>query len=317
MRLTEGPVRIGSFRTYQVAIFVIVFIWAFMGFEVAQVRLVPLYEQPLVWIVWSVFVLVSIVPAVSAVAWRLKTQVVYIDPIWNLREIEIALAEYEEMMREYRREYRDYLSEIDYGLIALASIIAFTAVTIPFLLMRTTFLLIASTPIVFGLLLLLFGLVCASFVFKIMPNEATQHFPAVAPKSLRPLIETMHKSPGLSWIGVGVVLGEASGFYSIRSVSPVSRIEGIESVAMIKGETDGDGSVLKLSAMMNLDDSDSPRVIDYPDQEISTKLVAELVLKMLQIYIKEKGEEEFLDEVVEDVTLFLSHLQKNENHQSS
>ena len=306
MRVTEGPVRIGSFRTYQVAIFVIVFIWAIMGFEVAQVRLVPLYEQPLTWIAWSVFVLVSIVPAVAAVAWRMKTQVVYIDPIWNLREREITLAEYEDMMKEYRREYRDYLSEIDYGLIALASIIAFTTVMIPFLLMRTTFLLIASTPIVFGFLVLLFGLVFASFVFKIMPNEATQHFPTVAADSLRPLIGLMHKSPGLSWIGVRVVLGEASGFYSIRNVSPAARIEGIESIAMIKGETDDAGNVLKLSATMNLDDSESPRVIEYSDQEISAKLIAELILKMLQIYIKEKGEEEFLDEVVEDVTIFLS-----------
>ena len=317
MRLTEGPIRIGSFRTYQIALFLIVFVWAVIGFEVAQVQLVPLYETPLTWIIWSLFVLVSIVPAVAAVAWRMKIQVIYVDPIWNLRDREITLSEYKEMMKEYRKEYRDFLSEIDYSLIVLASIIAFTAVAAPFLLMRTVLTLIAVTPVIFGLFVLLFGLVCASIVFKIMPNEATPHFPTVSAKSLHPMIELMHKSPGLSWVGVKLVLGEASGYYSICSVSPVARIEGIESAAMIQGEPDEEGNISKLSATIVLDESGSKKVTERSNEEVSTRLIAELVLRLLETYIKEKGEEEFIDEVIEEVEAFLSHSAEKEVHQSS
>lgn len=317
MRLTEGPIRIGSFRTYQIALFLIVFVWAVIGFEVAQVQLVPLYETPLTWIIWSLFVLVSIVPAVAAVAWRMKIHVIYVDPIWNLRDREITLSEYKEMMKEYRKEYRDFLSEIDYSLIVLASIIAFTAVAAPFLLMRTVLTLIAVTPVIFGLFVLLFGLVCASIVFKIMPNEATPHFPTVSAKSLHPMIELMHKSPGLSWVGVKLVLGEASGYYSIRSVSPVARIEGIESAAMIQGEPDEEGNISKLSATIVLDESGSKKVTERSNEEVSTRLIAELVLRLLETYIKEKGEEEFIDEVIEEVEAFLSHSAEKEVHQSS
>lgn len=317
MRLTEGPIRIGSFRTYQIALFLIVFVWAVIGFEVAQVQLVPLYEKPLSWIAWSVFVLVSIVPPVAAVAWRMKTQVIYVDPLWNLRDRETTLTEYKEMMKEYQKEYRDFLSETDYGLIALASIIAFTAVTTPFVLMRTVLTLIALTPGIFGFFVLLFGLVCASIVFKIMPNEATPHFPTISEKSLHPLIELMHKSPGLSWVGVKLVLGEASGYYSIRSVSPVARIEGIESAALIQGEPDEEGNFSKLSATIVLDESSSQKVTEHSSGEISTRLIAELVLRLLETYIKEKGEEDFLDEVIEEVSAFLSHSAEKEIHQSS
>jgi hypothetical protein len=315
--LTEGPVRIGSFRTYQIALFLIVFVWAIIGFEVAQVQLVPLYEKPLSWIAWSVFVLVSIVPVVAAVAWRMKIQVIYVDPIWTLREREITLTEYKEMMKEYRKEYRDFLSEIDYNLIGLAGIIGFAAVTTPFVLMRTVLTLIAVTPVIFGLFVLLFGLVCASIVFKIMPNEATPHFPTVSVKRLHPMIELMHKSPGLSWVGVKLILGEASGYYSIRSVSPVARIEGIESAAMIQGDPDEEGNISKLSATIVLDESGSQKVTEHSNTEISTRLITELVLRLLETYIKEKGEEEFLDEVIEEVKAYLSHSAEKETHQSS
>jgi hypothetical protein len=171
--------------------------------------------------------------------------------------------------------------------------------------MRTTLILIAATPVVFGLLILVFGLLTSSIFFKFIPNEATPHFPYTAVRQLRLYIELMQQTPGISWTGISMSMGEASGYYTLRDAAPVSRIEGIESVAKIQGTIDGLGQVATLVASVILSESDTPKKIGEVSGEISSKQIAELVHQMLLAYINEKGADEILDEVLEEVTLFL------------
>ncbi|MBY8997741.1 MAG: hypothetical protein KGD60_08410 [Candidatus Thorarchaeota archaeon] len=315
--MTEGPVGTGSFFKYQILIFLVVFVWAFMGFDVAQFQLLTLYETPNNWISWAVFLLVSIIPAITAVTWRMKTNVDFIEPEWDFREREVSLSEYGKMMKQYRSEYRNFLSTIDYGLILLAFILSVTAVTHPFLLMRTNIFLIAATPVIFGFLVLIYGLVCSSIIFKFIPNEATLQFPFVSEKSLRPSIKVMEAIPGISWTGVTVMLGEAFGYYTVRDATPVSRIEGIESVAKIKGKMDESHHVSKLVSTLILDNSDTPKVIVESSGEITPKQITGMVYKTLLAYIEAKGADEILDEVLEEVTHFLKRYDDEENPQSS
>ncbi|OLS31519.1 MAG: hypothetical protein ThorAB25_02410 [Candidatus Thorarchaeota archaeon AB_25] len=315
--MTEGPIRIGSFLNYQIVIFLLVIIWAFMGFEVAQFQLLPLYETPFIWIAWAVFVLVSIIPAITAVTWRMKTQIVFIEPVWDLREREVSLSEYREMMKQYRSEYRDFLSIVDYNLILLALIISVMAVAAPFLLMRTTIILIAATPVIFGIFVLFFGLACSSITFKFIPNDATPHFPIVSEKSLHSSVKLMESAPGISWSGVNLSLGEASGYYTVRNTTPVSRIEGIESAAKIQGITDESGYIIKTVAMLTLDNSDTPKVIDESSGETYPKQITEMVHKILLAYIEAKGADEILDEVLEEVTHFLKRFEAEGASESS
>jgi len=314
--LTEDPIRTGSFLNYQILIFFIVFVWAFMGFEVAQFQLLTLYETPYPWISWSVFVLVSIIPVITAVTWRMKTNIDFIEPEWDFRKREVSLYEYGNMMKVYRSEYRNFLSAIDIGLILLAWILSIIAVALPFLLMRTTIFLIAATPAIFGLLVSIFGLVISSIMFKFIPNDATPLFPSMSEKLLRPSIEVMESIPGISWTGVSMMLGEAFGYYTIREATPVCRIEGIESVAKIQGILDESNHFSKLVSTLALD-SDTPKVIGETSGEITPKQIAELVLKTLLSYTEAKGADELLDEVLEDVTLFLKRADSEDNPQSS
>jgi len=133
IELTEGPIRIGSFLTYQIIIFILVIIWAFMGFTMAQFQLLPLYETPHTWIAWAAFILASIIPVITPVTWRMKTQIIYVEPEWDFRKREVSQSEYSEIMKQYRNEYRDYLSIIDYRLLLLAIIISVAAIATPFL----------------------------------------------------------------------------------------------------------------------------------------------------------------------------------------
>lgn len=315
--MTEGPIRIGSFLNYQIVIFLLVIIWAFMGFEVAQFQLLPLYETPFIWIAWALFVLVSIIPAITAVTWRMKTQIVFIEPVWDFREREVSLSEYNEMMKQYRSEYRDFLSIVDYNLILLALIISVMSVAAPFLLMRTTIILIAATPVIFGIFVLFFGLTCSSITFKFIPNDATPHFPIVSEKSLRSSVKVMESAPGISWSGISLSLGEASGYYTVRNATPISRIEGIESAAKIQIMIDESSHVTKTIAMLTLDNSDTPKVIDESSGETHPKQITEMVHKILLAYIEAKGADEILDEVLEEVTHFLKRFEAEGTSESS
>ena len=187
--MTEGPIRIGTFLTYQIVIFLLVIVWAIMGFTMAQFQLLPLYETPYNWIAWAAFILASVIPVITPVVWRMKTQIIFVEPEWDFREREVSQSEYSAMVKQYRNEYRDYLSIIDYRLLLLTLMIALTAIIAPFLLMRTNFFVIAATPVIFGILVLLFGVVCTSILFKFIPNEATPHFPVVSEKVLHSSIE--------------------------------------------------------------------------------------------------------------------------------
>ena len=315
--MAEGPIRTGSFLNYQILIFLIVFVWAFMGFEVAQFQLLHLYETPYTWISWAVFILVSIVPAITAITWRMKSNIDFNEPEWDFKEREVSLSEYVIMMKQYRSEYRNLLSIIDNGLILLTVILSVTAVVHPFFLMRTTVFLIAATPVVFGFLVLIYGLVCSSIIFKFIPNDATPHFPIVSEKSLRPSVKLMETAPGISWTGVSVLLGEASGYYTVRDATPVSRIEGIEAVAKIQGIMDESHHVSKLVFTLALDNSDTPKVIGESSGEITSNSITELVHKTLLAYIEAKGANEILDEVLEEVTHFIKQSEEEGNPQSS
>ena len=101
-------------------------------------------------------------------------------------------------------------------------------------------------------------------------------------------------------------MGEASGFYTIRNVLPLSRIEGIESVATLRAKIDDDGEVSKIESILILDESGSPIVVGEVEASASPRQITELVQKTLNEYIEAKGEDELLDEVLEDVNHFLN-----------
>jgi hypothetical protein len=294
-------------------IFFLVIVWAFMGYTMAQFQLLPLYETPHIWIAWAAFILASIIPAITPVVWRMKTQIIYVEPEWDFREREVSQSEYRAMVKQYRNEYRDFLSIVDYRLTLLAIVIALTAIVTPFLLMRTNFFIIAATPVIFGILVLLFGLVCSSILFKSIPNEATPHFPVVTEKVLHSSIERMQTTPGISWAGVSMTLGEASGYYTIRDANPISRIEGVESVAKIRGLLDESGNVSKIVSTLSLDDMDEPKVIEEHIGEATHRQLTEIVHKTLQAYIETRGEDEILDEVLEEVTDFLKQFDDSDS----
>ncbi|MFW9794010.1 MAG: hypothetical protein ACFFEE_06905 [Candidatus Thorarchaeota archaeon] len=302
---TEAPLELRSQLIYQVVIFIVVLVWGVMGFEIAQYRLLNLYENPLEWISWSTLLFLTMFPVLIGITWRMKTNIFYTEPNWNFREREITIDEYKTMMNQYQREYQHVLSTIDFRMTFLATLLFSAAVLVPFALMRTTIFIIASTPVIFGFLVLLFGIVFANISYKYIPNEATPHFPFVQPNHLNKFVQLMEQSPGISWAGIHVKLGEAGGYFTIRKPKPVARVEDIEGVARLECQSSNSGGRLRVSSFLQDEESEETVIVERSIDHLTTYLVAQLVRKTLLAYIEARGEKELLEEVLEDVESYL------------
>lgn len=277
-----------------------------MGFEVAQYRLLNLYVYPYVWFFWATLLFLSLMPALAAITWRIKTGISYTEPTWNLREREVMFTEYEEMTKEYQKAYRHVLSIIDYPSIFILIIVYIGAVLFPFVTMQTTTSIIAATPVVFGVLFVPFGILFANVLFRFIPNEATFYFTYPNQKQLRRIIDTMSKSPGISWAGIRVTLGEVEGYYTIRDPTPTARIEDIEGVSWIEFELGETGDLCKFVAYLQLGDGEESIVAEGSLQQLTSYFIAGIVKKILLAYINAKGEQELLADVLEEVESYLN-----------
>ena len=303
--MTEAPLELKSQLFSQGVIFIVVVVWGFMGFEIAQYRLVNLYESPIEWISWATFLFISMFPVLVGITWKMKTTISYTEPTWDFRERDITVPEYESMMKQYRGAYQHVLSIIDYSMICLSALLFPAAILIPFALMRTTFYLIAATPVVFGLLVMIFGIVFANFTYKYIPNEATPHFSYISPTPLRNFVRLMEQAPGISWAGVHATIGEAGGYFTVREPKPVARIEDIESVARVECQLGDSGDLIRVTSVLQLDGSEELVVADESPDQLTPYLVAQIVRKTLLAYIEARGEKELLEEVLEDVETHL------------
>lgn len=304
--MTEVPIISKSSLPYQIVIFIIIHMWAFMCFEVAQYQMITLYQSPLSWIGWATLVLTSMLPALGLSAWKLKDRVQLQNPNWKFKVREVNLQEFEEMIKNYNTSYRSLLSSVDYLLLILLSICYVTVITLPFYLMRTNSLVIGATPIILAFFTIVFGLLFSYFAFKIIPNSATPEFPTHQPRKFGKAISFLAHSPGIFWSGVRLTLGEAGGFYTIRSPIPVARIEGIEGAVRIEGEIDSSGNLTRIIPVFESDGFvPSEKVGDIAELITSTK-TAQLIRLMIQEYIRHSGGEEILDDVLEDIDTFLS-----------
>lgn len=304
--MTEAPLELKSQIYSQGVIFIVVLVWAFMGFEIAQYRLLNLYESPIEWISWATFLFISLLPVLTSITWKMKTNISYTESTWDFREREITIPEYESMMKQYRGAYQHVLSMIDYPMICSATLLFSAAILIPFALMRTTFNLIAATPVIFSLLVLLFGIVFANFAFKYIPNEATPHFPYLHPTPLRKVVRVMEQAPGISWAGVHATLGEAGGYFTVREPKPVAHIEDIESVARVECQLSDSGDLIRVVSVLQLEGSEESVVAEESPDQLTAYLIAQIVQKTLLAYIEVRGEGELLEDVLDDVETYLT-----------
>ncbi|MHA2382327.1 MAG: hypothetical protein ACXACT_07100 [Candidatus Thorarchaeota archaeon] len=302
--MTEAPFKQKTTIYLQGLIFLVVIVWGFMGFEVAQYQLLNLYAFPFDWLSWATLLFIGLIPVLTAIIWRMKTTISYSEPDWDFREREITITEYESMMKQYRGAYQQVLSMIDFPMIILLAVLYIGAILLPFVTMGTTIYLIAATPVIFGLLVVPFGIIFANVLFKFIPNDATPFFSYLKPQTLRGIVRVMVQSPGISWAGLRVTIGESEGYFTVRNPIPVARIEDIESVSRIETELSENGTLDKVVSYLQLGD-DETIVFEDSLKELTQYLTVQIVQKTLLTYIEAKGERALLEDVLDDVESYL------------
>ena len=303
--MTESPIITKPALPFQIALFILIHIWAIICYDVAQYQMVILFESPFSWIGWATLVLSTMSPVLGVCAWKLKDQVQLQNPKWEFKIREVNLQEFREMTRNYKKSYRQLISSVDYLLILLVSICYVTIVLLPFYLMRTNVLIISFTPAILALLSIVFGFLFSYFIFKFVPNSATNEFPTLQPLKFRKAISFLVGIPGIFWVGIQLTIGEAGGYYTMRKPVPIARIEGIEGAARIECEVDTSGNIARIIPFFESDEITPSKQLGAITDHITPVNTAKLVRLMIHEYLSHRGGEEVLDDVLEEIDSFL------------
>lgn len=314
--LAEVQVSTKSSLPYLILIFILLQVWAIMSYEVAQYQMVILYEAPQSWLIWSSLLLSTLIPILGVSTWRLKETAKILSPNWNYRVREVDVDEFQHMIKEYRRKYRYFISSFDYISLFLAILLFLGILFLPFFLMRTNSFVMGLTPTIIALMVLIFGIVLCKAVFAITRTSATSEFPIYNPREYAKITRYFSSLPGIYWSGIRLSIGEAAGFFTIRSPQPVARIEGIESVGWLECTLNSQGCFQSLSALLATDTDRKPTVIDTISNYGNALEAVHAIKKTIEQYLEKSGETEILQEVLEEVTDFIrSHTSSTQTAQ--
>ncbi len=276
--------------------------WSFVGIEVAQYAVVMAVTLPFMWVSSASVVLLSLaIPAWLMATW-IKRRISFTEPIWDFQVREISYREFEAMMKEYAREYSLIVARMDWLPLFIAVFAFAISVLFPLLALSLFPLLAFYIPYLFGGLVLVYGLALSVFIHRATKNEASEVFPLHPMNSIRIARQVLSSVIGVSWSGVRVIIGEASGYYTIRDPSAVARVEEIEGSARIEVMFDELGLPSSGMAVVALQDgSDKMSEKTSLTAPLDNKQFLDLVRWSVTTYIEDRGPSEFLDELLKEL----------------
>lgn len=290
---------------YYIVVFVVLVAWIVAGEELSQSGLLTAWSNPSLWFVQAAALMGTMLPPLILLSWRMK-QRISVGPIeWSIREREIEYDEFRQMVREYTRGYSYLQSRFDVLLGLSAACTAYIALILPFLMVTAFQLLSGWAPHVFGFTLMAFGLIVVRVVYLWIPNDASPSFPVVRARQLDAttlFVVLLRKTVGISWAGVKLSIGESSGYYTLRTPKAVGRIEGIESSAWIEISVDKSGEHTAIVAKIAIDSGELEFAAPVLEHGVSIRgALNELVRKCVAEYVKAKGTDEILDDLMTEL----------------
>jgi hypothetical protein len=308
--MANDKTQLGSSLPYFVAAFLLMQVWGFMAYETAQFQLLAAYENPVVWVFWASVILLVMVPLAALLTWRMKNRVILDDLSWEFREREVAIDEFKKMVHDYVRNYVHFISYWDLRFVLATILSAVLSIVAPFLLLWTNWIGITASPFVFGVMVVVFGILLTVTFYGGIPSDLSSDFPL--PQTRRIMGETLdiRRIAGISWSGVRLKIGAYQGLYTMRDLRPTGRIEGIEGVARLEGAQTHTGNPIQVQAILEKKDGSLEKI---GEASISDTLgLTRLVKGLLNAYCSDRGENELLEEVIEEVESAIAHLRRQE-----
>jgi len=138
--------------------------------------------------------------------------------------------------------------------------------------------------------------------YRAVPTDASQQFPFNTPRKFRNAVCVLWNTPGISWVGVRISIGEARGYYMIRDPTVVARIDGIESAARIEAEIDRLGRFIKATSIMDFEPAEGRWTVETDTTcGVTSETLRALVKRTLQAYTAAKGADALLEEILEEL----------------
>jgi hypothetical protein len=277
-------------------------VWSIIGIEIASYDILTIGVRPFEWLLSGSLLILALIAPIGIITWRVKSSTTFNNPIWEFRVREIEIMEFESMMKDYSKAYSHFLSITPLVQIVILFLLSAVALAFPFILFSISPVLLIYAPSIFGIVLVLIGLVLARILNSIIPSEVSEHFPFTTSKPLRTSVNELEQVPGVSWAGIRVRIGEYMDYYTIRDCVPIARIEGIESVGSLVGTIDGHGDLTRVTSHLAIDietdvGSSEMEYIEDPTPEDTLELVKRVLLE----YVKLRGSNEILDDVLHEL----------------
>jgi hypothetical protein len=305
--LTEEPVTYSSLLPYYILLFAVLIIWSFTGVEASSYLVVSLYSNPLIWIAYSISIMIATVPILWLIARTMKRRI-HLNPdiSWEYHTQELRYDEYSAMMADYRSGYSHLISMSDQRLLIVPIFVLIMAMLVPVAFAAISVSLVFILPLIYGGLQIVFGILLTTYFYRSVSNEASEHFHYENPNRLKKACMLLEDTPGFAMVGVVFSIGEAGGYYAFRSPAAIGRITGIEAVAKVEV------TVADISPPMTafgtvsstVDGEASKRMIEL-DMGYELKQLKGVVRWCITTYVKENGSNEILDELMDDLAIDL------------
>ena len=303
--MTDEPVTYSSLLPYYILLFAVLIVWSFAGAEASSYLVVSLYSNPLIWIAYSISIMIAMAPILWLIARTMKRRI-YLDPdiSWEFHTRELRYDEYAAMMADYRSGYSHLISRSDKRLLLASIVVLIMAIMVPIALAAVSVSLVFILPFTYGGLQLVFGILLTTYFYRSISNEASEHFHYENPDRLRSACMLLEDTPGFALVGVVFSIGEAGGYYAFRSPAAIGRITGIEAVAKVEitvGDTSPPMTAFgTISSTVKGESSKRMMELELGDE---LNQLEGIVRWCITTYVEENGSNEILDELMEELAI--------------
>jgi len=234
------------------------------------------------------------------ISWYVKQYNTDIIPKWELVEREVSISDYTIMAKEYNAAYPQLMTNVSPLRIVISLALGILTLSIPVLKFHIPYQALFFVPFAFGILLIFLGITLLFTLLPAAPSSLSSEFPYQSIKKYVKGAKFLYQVPGIYWIGIRLIVGEWSGYYTLRNPSLSARIEGIESVVVIVCKLNSDGNISEVRFLNESHHTNFPFTDPILNPSIET--LKSSVLEILNWYIELSDDKDFLKEIIDELS---------------
>ncbi len=296
-----SPVKLEGLSPLRIVLFVSLMVLTIVGVDTARYQLLEINVTVLPWLYHAGLFFFVLTALAVLLSWAMRQRLTYREPSWEFREREMSPSEYESMVREYTSSYLHLATSLDWPALSLSIISLVVGLAGPVVIASLSIYSLQAAPLIFGLSLLIYGLALSRFAYRAIPTAAGSEFATVGPRQLRAALRLLSENPAVSWWGVRVRIGHSEGYFVMRDVTPVGRIECLEGAGWVE-------IVMRVNrpvgARVVLQGVDEP--VEMTDESDPARALNEALVRAVSTYVSWLDDTTALEDLLDDLGIRVS-----------